>query len=1365
MKRYFPLLSIIFLISSLCSHAAILTGHENINETEMLIQRSDDQAIEVYFNFPGVETHMVNHLGEDFRLLTIEGEGVSGTIGAPEVPLITRFFAIPDRARVLIGSITPEYRAYQGIHPYPHQEYEYGNPTQDSNWELNPKYYRDNELFPQKWVRLGEPVILRDFRIIPVTISPIRALASTGEVQVLTGIQVELAFDDGPTTNIKSHHFDKIASSFAKLYKEKIANYDWVNPNGVEVKGSLLILYCNTGTVGSLLEPLAEWKQRRGYDTHLVPIANHASTYTAYGVIQSAYYSYDPPLEHVMLVGDAAGSFEIDCYSFSGGSSDHGYTTIEGNDDIADITIGRLSINSTTVLSTIVNKILYYEMNPSLTHLDWYKSAALVSGSASSGWSTIQVNHAIMDYLEEMDFTEIDTVWYTMGTAGIENWMINQFVDGISVFNFRGYIGMNGWYPEEILNVNNPYKLPFVMAITCGTGNFGSSGGADESEAFLRAGTPTVPKGGICGIGTATSGTHTRYNNTFNQGTWWGISQEGLTEQGPAMFRGKFELFDTYQYDWGAGLKYVHWNNLMGDPTTDLWLDIPQQTVVSHPDTIAVGTSSVTVTVEDASGIPLAERYVTLWKGQETYVGGPTDENGVFTSAVDILSAGELKITVTYHNDYPYLADVPVIQLPINPSFYSLTLNDDNTATTSGNNDGVANPSEIIGLNVDLKNFGHSVTATNVIAVLSCDDEYLTILESTTTYPNIAPNSVQQPDGQFLVELADNFPQDYTFHFVMNISTSEGDFTSAFDVVASSGQAYVCGVEVTGGAFNPGDTDDFVLSVFNIGEWDLEGVSGTVTTNDTMVTIIDGEATFGDIASHDVGDNSSNPLVIEAHSNITIGRRVRFMIHLSSANGQEQDVYFSMTCGEISASDPVGPDSYGYYCIDDTDMEYTHRPEYDWIEINPSFGGSGIWVPVPDYGGDNDKSARLLLPFSFPYYGVINDTITVCSNGWIAFGKHNNYNDFRNQPIPTCFGPPSGMLMPFWDNLKLGSGGVYEYYDQLDNIYIIEYSNVQHNSGGAESFQVIFYDPAYYPTPTGDGEIVFNYQVVTPVCGPYNDHDWWTTGIMNHDHTDGLEVCYWNNYNPGMALLHNGHTIKFTTNEPVKLAPVTNIEVTLTPTTTPIVIPPGGGSFDFQIDVINNDPLQTAIFDGWIMVELPDGSFYGPVLLKESILLSAGGSISRVLTQNVPGIAPAGDYTYFAYLGDYEMSEIYAEDSFDFSKSGMDNSAGGDWNLSGWDIDNIIADSNTPENYSLGSAHPNPFNPTTEISYALPEYSRITMEVYNTLGRKVATLIYGYQSAGYHTVVFDAKNLSSGIYFYTMKTDNYIKTNKMLLVK
>ncbi len=88
-----------------------------------------------------------------------------------------------------------------------------------------------------------------------------------------------------------------------------------------------------------------------------------------------------------------------------------------------------------------------------------------------------------------------------------------------------------------------------------------------------------------------------------------------------------------------------------------------------------------------------------------------------------------------------------------------------------------------------------------------------------------------------------------------------------------------------------------------------------------------------------------------------------------------------------------------------------------------------------------------------------------------------------------------------------------------------------------------------------------------------------------------------------------------------------------------------------------------------------------------------------------------------------------------------------------------------PTKYELNQNYPNPFNPMTTIKFSLPERGKVQLEIYNMIGERIAILINKEMEAGYHSINFDASNLSSGVYFYRINTKNFNKVRKMLLVK
>lgn len=89
----------------------------------------------------------------------------------------------------------------------------------------------------------------------------------------------------------------------------------------------------------------------------------------------------------------------------------------------------------------------------------------------------------------------------------------------------------------------------------------------------------------------------------------------------------------------------------------------------------------------------------------------------------------------------------------------------------------------------------------------------------------------------------------------------------------------------------------------------------------------------------------------------------------------------------------------------------------------------------------------------------------------------------------------------------------------------------------------------------------------------------------------------------------------------------------------------------------------------------------------------------------------------------------------------------------------------TPEGFELKQNYPNPFNPSTKISFSLPNAGMTTLKIYDMAGKEVAQLVNGSMNAGTYEFNFDAAGLSSGVYFYTLRTGEFVETKKMNLIK
>jgi hypothetical protein len=226
--------------------------------------------------------------------------------------------------------------------------------------------------------------------------------------------------------------------------------------------------------------------------------------------------------------------------------------------------------------------------------------------------------------------------------------------------------------------------------------------------------------------------------------------------------------------------------------------------------------------------------------------------------------------------------------------------------------------------------------------------------------------------------------------------------------------------------------------------------------------------------------------------------------------------------------------------------------------------------------------------------------------------------------------------------------------------------------------------------------------------------------------------------------------------------------IELTPLNPPIQIPPTGGTFSFVCE-ISNPTYLAVVIDAWGALLLPDGTLLEPIFDWQNFGIVPFSSRSRRVSQSLPARAPAGTYYYLAFSGEYPLG-VADMDTFSFVKLGSDDSfASEGFELSADDckcreVEPVIEDGWTPSRATLVSS-PNPFNPSTLLSFQLPVSSRVSLRVYDTAGRSVRSLVDGWREAGSHEVIFDGANLPSGIYIYRLQAGEFSARGKMVLLK
>ncbi len=1094
----------------------LFAGNEQLHADSDLFSFEDQRNGEMIVNFETDDYNLqtISKNGQNYTKVIHESAVTFVEKGKPELPRFSQLITIPQGADVEVEIISMQERTISNVTPYPFQSFQLESSKDNTKFEIDEEFYAGSEIFPTKITQLDEPAIMRDLQVVNLTVNPVRYNAGTKELTIITNITVKIKISGG------KNNPDKLSRAFLPLYKSSILNFTETKLRTEDIgQPTYLFIYPDNDDVFATLEILLDWKIEKGFNVVCASTAETGITLNQIkSYIQDAYDNWENKPDFICLVGDASGSFNIPTAYTFGGEGDHYYTMLEGGDILADAFIGRLSFNTITELQTIVSKILHYEKEPYLEQTEWYEKALLVGDPSDSGTSTIDTNIFIKDMIlqhnPDFDITEVYFgPWVSQ--------MANGLNGGVSYFNYRGFAGMSGWGNGSTYSLNNGFMLPLVVSLTCNTGNFAS--GTSYSEAFLKAGSPSVPIGGIAAVATATPYTHTCFNNIVAAGIHHGIFSKGIYNPGGALVHAKNELYRSYPgnpYD--KVTQFSYWNNLMGDPGMELWTAIPEEMSLDAPTEINVGNNFTEILVTDLSHNILIDAWVTIVMN-DIQTTAFSDENGFVLLPFEPEETGTATLTVTKHNFIPNISEINIIESELYISSTEIQIDD-----SAGNNDGNINAGEKIDLNVCLKNFG-SLIGNNINAVLSCESADISITNNSVNYGQINAGEEIFPETPFSFTVGGAVYGGQEIVFDMEINDSDSNvWNDNFVLNMFAPNLVIINYEIQGnGVIEPGESANLTITLDNIGQVSGNSVTAQLACSDNRITITDDYGSYGDIDIGENVENETDQFTISANETLITGMQIPFELYINDSTGYDEVQTFLLMIGEISVDDPLGPDEYGYFCYDDGDVGYDEAPEYDWIDIS----STGTNLNFIDYG-NTGHTATIDLPIEFRFYGEAYDQLSICSNGWAAPGSTEN-ESFMNWNIPGALGP-SPMIAVFWDDLKTGT--VYFQHDIDLNVFIVQWENMLNEyNNNIETFQVIIYDVSSYPTPLGDSFIKMQYKEVHNVdAGEYwsmfgNSHGLYATvGIENPNGTIGIGYTCNNQYPTAAKQLQNEMAIVFT---------------------------------------------------------------------------------------------------------------------------------------------------------------------------------------------------------------------------------------------
>ena len=207
---------------------------------------------------------------------------------------------------------------------------------------------------------------------------------------------------------------------------------------------------------------------------------------------------------------------------------------------------------------------------------------------------------------------------------------------------------------------------------------------------------------------------------------------------------------------------------------------------------------------------------------------------------------------------------------------------------------------------------------------------------------------------------------------------------------------------------------------------------------------------------------------------------------------------------------------------------------------------------------------------------------------------------------------------------------------------------------------------------------------------------------------------------------------------------------------------------DGTVNVLDIVAIVTSILGG--RIDIDDATSANLMKSENLLIIEANGYIGGLQMTLKHDPAFSIELTDEAMVADYRTDENQTKLVIVAPESNKLFTYTGDFEI----VDMIVANSesqidvnviNTPQEFNLDTAYPNPFNPITNINFTLPFESGITLEVYDMQGRIIEVLVSGDMKPGYHSVIWNADSHSSGVYFVKMVAGEYVNTQKLMLIK
>ena len=947
-------------------------------KAKLEIESKTDYKLTLSNTIGSFDAGIIQNENTDYSVLSVSAYSKTDKIGYPSLPVLRKMIEIPQSAEAKIKVLSYELKEYNltklGIE---NQVYPCQGPQakcgDDEGFKIDRDIYKTNKFVNNELVSIEIVGTMRSQRLAMLNISPFEYNPVTNILRVYENLEFEVIFENSDfttTQEIKQKHY----SPFFTGMQKSILNYLPSSQRDNLTQYPVKYVIVSDPMFSENLQVFIDWKKQKGFtvvEAYTDVIGNSKELIKTY--LQGLYDNgtvENPAPSFILFVGDID---QMPTWDNGNGVTDRNYVEYTG-DLLPEIFYGRMSAETTDQLDIIIGKTLQYEQYtmPDPTYLDEVVMVAGMDGTHGANWGNGQINYGTGNYFNEDH--DIYSQTYLYPESGNNSVQIQQDIsDGITFANYTAHCSPNGWADpsfviSDIPNLENEDKYGLLIGNCCSSSEYQTTCFAEE---IVRA----ENKGAVGYIG----GSNSTY---WDEDYYFGVGVGPITETPPSYDETTLGNYDRSFHDHGEefgewyttmdqivfagnlavlegapGSAEYYWDiyNLIGDPSLMIYYSVPEVMPVSHDEFITIGSSTFTVETE-----PYA--YCALNKQGTNRAVALANADGIAILEFDPFTIpGNAELVITAQNRQPWIEDI-IVFAPDGPFcvYESHILQDDSL----GNGNGAAEFDEEVFLNITLANFG-TENANNVTAVLSSENEYLTIIDNTEFYDTIFIDQNKNKDYGFLVKLANNVPDQTLLDFEIT-ATDENDssWVSNFGITALAPLMHGGTLTIDdseggngNGLLDPGESAVMTFKTLNSGHCSIENVVASLVAYNQYVTVESGDTILPSLGTFLACFSSFNVSVAD---DAPEGIFAEMHFELSGAGYNETTIYYPKITELIE------------------DWETGDFSKYDWTtggnlpwEITIEYPYEGYYHAVSGNIDDEETSS-----FEIQYEVMANDSIS-----------------------------------------------------------------------------------------------------------------------------------------------------------------------------------------------------------------------------------------------------------------------------------------------------------------------------------------------------------------------------------------------------